>query len=375
MTSRVWGLRIYPIKGLCGVSVSEVDADESLSLSFDRKWALFDERGQYINGKTCPSIHMLRLKEFSAPATVKVALSEEPPVVFDLSVPQQLRAAGLWFSAALRKKAVLRLSPQREGGWSDDPRFEGPTVVSLASLEAVRSWFPGVAPSVEQMADRFRPNLIVDGVPAFWEDSLLAPTPQHAIPFAVGGVPLLAVHPVHRCVVPTRAPSSSSTPGEVTPAFIRTFTERREASFPAGAPVGRLTAAADPQRSYFFCTAAVFLHPGPLHLGDAVAVGESVDMASCLQKHRPPLSSRALRSFFHRAYAIRAIPKGLFLVASFASFVLPANLAAFLLINKIPAAVRKPTKGQALFSLLLFLVVVCSIAFLLWLYLFRNFYS
>ncbi|NER85029.1 MAG: MOSC domain-containing protein, partial [Leptolyngbya sp. SIO1D8] len=105
---------------------------------------------------------------------------------------------------------------------SDSP---GPTVISTATLQTVADWF-GI--SLLDARRRFRTNLEIDGVPAFWEDLLFSET-EDPVAFQMGAVTLQGINPCQRCVVPTRNPET----GEATPTFQKQFMQQRSATLPA----------------------------------------------------------------------------------------------------------------------------------------------
>src|SRR5580692_7444806 len=51
---------IYPVKSLDGVSVETARVLPSGALANDRRFAIFDALGQYVNGKRNPRVHLLR---------------------------------------------------------------------------------------------------------------------------------------------------------------------------------------------------------------------------------------------------------------------------------------------------------------------------
>jgi uncharacterized protein YcbX len=119
-----------------------------------------------------------------------------------------------------------------DAGFPDDTQAPGPTVISRATLAEVASWYPGL--TVEEARARFRANLEIDGVAAFWEDQLLAEG-LGVVRFRIGEAELLGTNPCARCVVPSRNPVS----GEPIREFAKTFARRREQSLAACAPRGR----------------------------------------------------------------------------------------------------------------------------------------
>ncbi|MBI3697280.1 MAG: MOSC domain-containing protein, partial [Acidobacteria bacterium] len=105
-------------------------------------------------------------------------------------------------------------------GFPDDTNASGPTLVSTATLCEVARWFGA---DLDEMRRRFRANLEIDGVPAFWEDQLIGVT------FRLGEVAIEGVNPCARCAVPSR----NSLTGEVVdPAFAKSFAERRAKALP-----------------------------------------------------------------------------------------------------------------------------------------------
>lgn len=110
-------------------------------------------------------------------------------------------------------------------GFPDDTNSPGATVISTATLTEVASWFSGI--NVDEMRRRMRANLEIDGIPAFWEDSLFAASGE-TVSFTVGDVQFLAINPCQRCVVPTR----DSYSGEVYPNFQKIFGQKRQATMP-----------------------------------------------------------------------------------------------------------------------------------------------
>ena len=113
-------------------------------------------------------------------------------------------------------------------GFPDDTGSPGPTIISNATLEAIASWYPGL--DVEEVRLRFRANIEIDGVPAFWEDRLFAEA-DTTVDFQIGDVQFMGVNPCSRCVVVTRNPKT----GEAYPNFPKTFIAKRQETLPTWA--------------------------------------------------------------------------------------------------------------------------------------------
>jgi uncharacterized protein len=214
---------IYPIKALDGLAISTARMTPSGSLEGDRRFAMFDAEGKVVNGKRDPGVHLLRCGFDDDLSTVTVNTK-----------PFSLRGDLKPLEARLSDHfgQVVVFAENREAGFPDDTDSPGPTVISQATLEKVASWFPGL--TAAEMRARVRPNLVVGGVPTFWEDRLFAMDGQ-TVPFRIGDVLVHGVNPCQRCAVPPRNPLT----GESIPGFQKTFAERRERTLPAWAERSR----------------------------------------------------------------------------------------------------------------------------------------
>lgn len=212
---------IYPVKSLEGIEVNEAVITEQGALKYDRAFALKDADGKFINGKKYPSIHLIRasfnLDDMYIMLSVK-GNSEQ----FFFSLFNQQKEIEKWFSAYFDKE--VEFCQNEISGFPDDTEAYGPTVVSLASIKEVASWFNLDA---GEIIKRFRPNLIVEGTPPFWEDSLYGETGVK-IQFRIGNVNLAGVNPCNRCAVPTRNQNDST----LYPDFQKIFMEMREKTLP-----------------------------------------------------------------------------------------------------------------------------------------------
>ncbi|HEY6727128.1 MAG TPA: MOSC N-terminal beta barrel domain-containing protein [Polyangiaceae bacterium] len=207
------GIFLHPVKALDAVAVSEARVLASGALAHDRRWALIDSAGHFVNGKNRAAVHEVRAR-FDV-SSWEIELDGR---VF--SLVQQAHELGAYFSDRLGEP--VRLHQNDAVGFPDDLDASGPTCVSQASLEQVGEWF-GFA--LNEVRARFRTNLELGGVEAFWEDQL------YGNAFYAGNVEIHAVNPCQRCVVPSRHPLT----GAVTSGFQKLFTRRRQASFPATA--------------------------------------------------------------------------------------------------------------------------------------------
>ena len=213
---------IYPIKSLDPVSCDRVTVLESGALQGDRTWAIFDRAGNFVNGKRNQKIHALR-SEFDL-ATTTLSLKVQGTNIqgkFDL-IEEQVEVCN-WLAEYFG--FPVEIGQDLNMGFPDDTVSPGATIVSTATLEAIAAWYPEL--ETEDIRRRFRANIEIAGVPAFWEDQLFT-TAERGIKFKLGNVEFMGVNPCQRCVVVTRDPLT----GKTYPKFQQTFVKKREETLP-----------------------------------------------------------------------------------------------------------------------------------------------
>lgn len=227
-------LTTYPVKSLDPTEHDAV-AVEYGTLAGDREYAMVAKledaphdpesasvggRGDYVNGKRTAAVHRLRSSVDREAGTVTLREHDgDESRTFPLDDPESLNE---YLTDYFEEPVSFRHEPR--GGYPDDREYDGPTLVSTATLREVASWFDV---SLDSARRRFRANLEVGGVPAFWEDRLYADHGE-AVAFRVGDVDLLGLNPCRRCVVPSRNPDT----GAETPGFRETFLRNRERTLP-----------------------------------------------------------------------------------------------------------------------------------------------
>lgn len=227
--ARLARVMIFPIKSLDGVSVPQAKLLPSGALEFDRRWAIVDRAGTWVNGKRSPAVQTLRV-EYDLPT--ESVLLRRPGDVAARRFHWTAERAGLEECLSEHLGQAVQLVENATHGWPDDTEWPGPTVISQATLDTVAEWFGGLAS--ESVAARFRANLMLGDVEAFWEDRLAAEK-GWVVELQIGSARLWGANPCQRCVVPTRDPQSA----EEWPGFQRTFAERRRAALPAWATASR----------------------------------------------------------------------------------------------------------------------------------------
>jgi uncharacterized protein YcbX len=213
----VTDLRVYPIKGLDAARVQEAKVLAGGALEFDRRWAMVDARGRFVNGKNRVEVHSIRA-EYDLPS-LHVTLDGR-----GFSLTRDGDAITKCFSERLGEAIEWR--ENTELGFPDDTDASGPTVVSAASMARVAGWFEL---NVDEARRRFRANVEFDSVEAFWEDRL------YGSRFRVGEVEVDAINPCQRCVVPSR----DSVTGAQGAGFQKRFAELRAAQMPESARTGQ----------------------------------------------------------------------------------------------------------------------------------------
>ncbi|RDZ63147.1 MOSC domain-containing protein [Haloferax sp. Atlit-12N] len=210
-------IAVYPVKSLDAEFVDAADIVENGGLRGDREYAIFDEDGEYVNGKRERAVHRIRSSVSLADGTVELSA----PEMDDYDGP--IAEADDWLSAYFGYPVELRRDPA--GGFPDDTEASGPTVISTGTLDAVASWFDGI--DADEMRRRLRPNLVLDATEPFWEDHLFDRRGT-VVEFAIGAAAFEGVNPCQRCVVPSRDPDT----GEETPDFRPTLVRKRRETLP-----------------------------------------------------------------------------------------------------------------------------------------------
>jgi uncharacterized protein len=224
---------IYPIKSLDGKVVDAAQISPGGALEFDRRWAIVDANGHVVNAKRTAKIQQIRSRfdfiESENRLLVSLSTADDSnSQVFCLNT--ELSELANWLSAffgfpvSLIENAVV--------GFPDDLAAYGPTIVSTATLLAVCEWFPEL--DLAEVRRRFRTNLELSDVPAFWEDRLFG-VPGEVVDFQLGNVRFQGINPCQRCIVPTR----DSLTGHVTTKFQQVFNQHRQQTVTTGINLSR----------------------------------------------------------------------------------------------------------------------------------------
>jgi uncharacterized protein len=222
-TMRLAEIRRYPVKSLRGQSLSMAVA-ERFGLSGDRRWVIVDESGKFITQRQYPALaqidavptengvelHHANLGRIEVRCPDESTPIEAVEVWRDIVPARIAVAAGAFFSDFLGRPARLaylhdvsaRAVDPDYGRADDRVTFTDgfPLLVTLtASLDDLNRRL-GKPVSM----DRFRANLVVDGGPAWSEDTWRR--------VQIGPLRLRIVKPCSRCAIPTFDPLTGEQP-------------------------------------------------------------------------------------------------------------------------------------------------------------------
>jgi uncharacterized protein len=215
-------ITIYPIKSLDGVMVNSAGISAGGALMFDRRWAIVDENDKIVNAKRTAKIQQLRSKFDLDVGSIDIHVIDDN-ITHSFSLHTELPALAKWLSEFFG--FPVSLIENAVNGFPDDPDAYGPTIVSTMTLETICTCFPEL--NLDEVRRRFRTNLELSGVPAFWEDRLFG-APGATIDFQLGDVQFQGINPCQRCIVPTR----DSLTGSVTAKFQQRFNQHRQDTLP-----------------------------------------------------------------------------------------------------------------------------------------------
>jgi uncharacterized protein YcbX len=216
----------YPVKSCRGIRHESALLTRA-GLEHDREWMFVSADGRFITQRDEPRLARVQVALREHALVLSADGAGEVEVPFELDGPRSSvavwgdRCEGIdqgdtaagWISALLGRAArLLRFDPASSR--RSDPAWTGELdafslfsdgfpllVVSRASLDDLNSRLPVAIPM-----ERFRPNLVLDGLPPFGEDEL--GEIEH------GGVKLRMVKPCTRCVVTTTDQNSGERMGD-----------------------------------------------------------------------------------------------------------------------------------------------------------------
>ncbi|MES2296269.1 MAG: MOSC N-terminal beta barrel domain-containing protein [Pseudomonadota bacterium] len=220
-------LTLYPIKSCAGIGVREATLTRAglcVDGVHDRQWMLVDADGQFLSQREHPRMALITPRllahalEVDAPGmpALAIALRSAPPQpsatrtvrVWDDSVPasDEGDASAQWFSQVIgRPCRLVRSHPDARrqasatwtGGRAAPTMFADGFPLLLAGAASLADLNEKLAAAgrAPLPMNRFRPNIVVDGIAAFEEDYV-----EH---FAIGAARIVPVKPCARCPIPS----------------------------------------------------------------------------------------------------------------------------------------------------------------------------
>jgi uncharacterized protein YcbX len=228
---RIAALHLYPVKSCAGIALDEVEL-VATGLDLDRAWMVTDRHGDMLTQRELPRMALIRpqLKGpelvLRAPGMLALHLSLEAVEearhvrVWDDEVQAWSMGAlaAQWFSDFLGQPLELvRFEPEQRrlssAKWTGDIEAENPftdgfplLVTSTASLADLNERLAraGHAPVG---SERFRPNLVLEGLAPFDEDHV----DDIQVASGDGPIRLRLVKPCTRCTIPNVDPDTATT--------------------------------------------------------------------------------------------------------------------------------------------------------------------
>ena len=232
-------LYLYPIKSTAPLPMQDALA-EPRGLRHDRRWMVVDAEGRFLTGRQLPRLTLVRALpdgkglELEAPGMPPVSvefpsgLASVPVSVWKSEVAARPVEAGVdeWLSAFLRRPArlvhmdedVVRPMVDAQAQPGDEVSFADAFPLLLISRAALQALNARLAKPVSML--QFRPNLVVDGVPAHAEDGWRR--------IRIGEVEFEVAKPCVRCVFTTVDPSRGERDPDGEP--LRTLTGYRRSA-------------------------------------------------------------------------------------------------------------------------------------------------
>ena len=215
MTITIAALNVYPLKSARGIPKSQVRL-AATGFEWDRHWMVVREDGMFLTQRTHPLLTRIATELTSE----GLLLTSEglQPLMLPLAPQGPERAvriwkdscegldqgdeAGSWVSQVLGEPVRVVRTPATPGRKAN-AEYAGPAasplafpdgypvlVCNRASLDDLNRRLPEALPM-----ERFRPNLVLEGLPPFAEDRITS--------IDIGGVRLTLVKPCTRCIIPS----------------------------------------------------------------------------------------------------------------------------------------------------------------------------
>ena len=208
-------LNVYPLKSARAIPLLRVRLGAT-GFEWDRHWMVVREDGTFLTQRTHPLLARIST-ELTAEGLILTAEGLAPlllpltaqgagrPVRIwkdDCEGLDQGDEAGAWVSAVIGEPVRIVRTPATPGRMAN-PQYAGPhhsplafpdgypiLICNRASLDDLNGRLPEALPM-----ERFRPNLVLEGLPPFAEDRIAS--------LRIGPILLTLVKPCTRCIIPS----------------------------------------------------------------------------------------------------------------------------------------------------------------------------
>lgn len=232
---RIAALHVYPVKGCRGLDLARATVTAT-GLQWDRNWMFVDDNGRFLSQRECPGLALIDARVGAGELALSAA--GHPELRCPIEDDGEQRQVTIWRDTCVAQVSrvdtrawlarIAGVSGQLVRGVAGnerrcDPTFTGtdtgqaffPDAYSLllanpASLAALNRRLPEALPM-----NRFRPNIVVEGLEAFAEDDL-AWLRGEAVAFK-------CVKPCLRCIVTTTDQRTGERRGEEPLRALRRF--------------------------------------------------------------------------------------------------------------------------------------------------------
>jgi len=232
--TRIARLFVYPVKSCAGVELREAVLTET-GLDLDRAWMVVDAQGRFVTQRQLPRMALIRpqLKVHEvvlrAPGMLALHLAidavEEPATVRiwndEVTAYDMGGVAAQWFSDFLEQPLrLVRFDPEQRRlsnrQWTGDAEALNQfsdgfplLVLTEAAVDELNARLAAAGHGPVGV-ERFRPNILLSGLPAHAEDGL-----RQLRIGADAPVQLALVKPCPRCPIPNVDPATGATSPEV----------------------------------------------------------------------------------------------------------------------------------------------------------------
>jgi uncharacterized protein YcbX len=222
-------LWVYPVKSLRGIELQH-SAISQQGLAHDRQWMLVMPNGRFVTQRQVPHMALINtaisgqnlILSQAGKGSVEIPMEQTSGEIFDgtvwrdsVEVQEASEAASHWLTETLKAPQPLKLvrmkpdyqrqhcNPERFGRehhthFADAAPF---LIANQASLDALNQHLESKGRDPVDIR-RFRPNIVIEGLPAFSEHNLTE--------IELGGVKFKLVDHCERCTITTINPDTAA---------------------------------------------------------------------------------------------------------------------------------------------------------------------